>query len=150
MKHGGPLTWGELAEAYDEMYPNTSRKARTLPSQTLFEWAEDHPEKFDFKNGSIYWKEVDPIKRETNEQFLKRLLTQGCPTGIHVQPFVIEALAFYSKQVLAMPDDTKLTLIDIQAWKKTAQHVLDEVQRKYGKKLRPNWNLCQNRDEEGL
>ena len=37
-----PLTWSELAELYDERNP--SGAARTLPMNTVFEWAKKQPD----------------------------------------------------------------------------------------------------------
>jgi hypothetical protein len=39
-----PLTWNELAELYDKVH--SGRKARTLPMEKVFEWAEQQPKRF--------------------------------------------------------------------------------------------------------
>ena len=38
------LTWDELANLFDKA--NIGRKARTLPMDTVFEWAEKQTDKF--------------------------------------------------------------------------------------------------------
>ena len=38
-----PLTWDELAEIYDAEH---SRRARTLPMDEVFRWAESQPHRF--------------------------------------------------------------------------------------------------------
>lgn len=50
---GPRLTWDDLAELYDRN--NIGRRARTLPMDTVYEWFEDHPEKFQIdKEGYMY------------------------------------------------------------------------------------------------
>lgn len=39
------LTWNQLADFYDSFHPG-SRPARTLRMETVFAWAEAHPETF--------------------------------------------------------------------------------------------------------
>ena len=39
-----PLTWNDLADLYDRQH--TGRKARTLPMDHVFEWAEKQPDRF--------------------------------------------------------------------------------------------------------
>jgi len=48
------LTWDELANLYDEN--NNGRSARTLPFQTIWDWAEKQTDKFivDEKEGTIH------------------------------------------------------------------------------------------------
>jgi CO dehydrogenase/acetyl-CoA synthase delta subunit len=48
------LTWDELANLYDKA--NTGRRARTLPMDTVFEWAEKQVDKFrvDEVDGTIH------------------------------------------------------------------------------------------------
>jgi len=50
------LTWSELANFYDETH---SSPARTLPMDTVFEWAEKQPDKFIVhpEIGTIHLKE---------------------------------------------------------------------------------------------
>ena len=46
------LTWGELADIYDKCH--SGRKARTLPMDVVFEWAEKQTDKFVLlKDGSL-------------------------------------------------------------------------------------------------
>ena len=47
------LTWNELADLYDKVH--TGRKARTLPMDTVFAWAEAQTETFYVsKEGTIH------------------------------------------------------------------------------------------------
>lgn len=50
------LTWDELANLYDKV--GYSRKARTLPMDLIFEWAEKQTDKFEVsKEGTIHLRE---------------------------------------------------------------------------------------------
>lgn len=40
-----PILWGELARLYDEAHPG-GRRARTLPPDVVFYWAEKQTDKF--------------------------------------------------------------------------------------------------------
>ena len=52
------LTWDELADLYNEAHPNTSRPAKTLPMDTVFNWAEKQTDRFIVDDeGYIYLKE---------------------------------------------------------------------------------------------
>lgn len=42
---GPALTWDDLATLYDKLHGG--RKARTLPMQAVFEWAEKQTERFE-------------------------------------------------------------------------------------------------------
>lgn len=41
-----PLTWDDLANLYDEEHPGTSRPARTLPMEFIFQWAYQQKKRF--------------------------------------------------------------------------------------------------------
>ena len=70
-------------------------------------------------------------KRETNEEFIVRIMNFGCPTGALIQPFIIEALSVaahrFSKEPI--PDGG---LIDPEVWMETAQWLKSELEKKYG------------------
>ena len=51
------LTWDDLATLYDKAHSG-SRPARTLPMETVFEWAEKKTDQFHMdKEGYLYLKE---------------------------------------------------------------------------------------------
>ena len=54
LKISEPLTWDDLADAYDEEH--SSRPARTLRMETVFEWATKQHDKFFFssKQGTLH------------------------------------------------------------------------------------------------
>ena len=53
MEHGKNLTWNELAEEYDKQH--SGRKARTLPLDCVFKWAEKQINTFIvYADGSIH------------------------------------------------------------------------------------------------
>jgi len=70
---------------------------------------------------------------ETNEEFIQRIMTVGCPTGALVQVFVLDALEKYAMFVASsqLPTWGEDGLIDKQAWIDTAEWVLKEIQQKY-------------------
>ena len=41
-----PMTWDELANAYDASHSSAGRPARTLPMETVFSWAEKQTDRF--------------------------------------------------------------------------------------------------------
>ena len=51
---GPALTWDDLADIYDE--ETSGRKARTLPMEDVFHWAENQTERFfvDPKEGTLH------------------------------------------------------------------------------------------------
>lgn len=58
MKLGKPLTWDELAYEYDRKHHTSGRKARTLPMNKVFEWAEKQKRKFIvLKEGTVHKKD---------------------------------------------------------------------------------------------
>ena len=53
MTNQKPLTWGELADLYDKAH--AGRRARTLPMDTVFEWAEKQTREFYVsEDGSLF------------------------------------------------------------------------------------------------
>ena len=53
IKVGKALSWDELATEYDKNH--SGRPARTLPMDTIWEWAEKQTEKFKVKkSGTIH------------------------------------------------------------------------------------------------
>jgi len=70
---------------------------------------------------------------ETNEEFIQRIMTVGCPTGALVQVFVIDALEKYAMFVTSsqIPTWGADGIIEKQAWIDTAAWVLKEIQQKY-------------------
>lgn len=67
-------------------------------------------------------------RRETNEEFIVRIMNFGCPTGALIQAFIMEALARYCVEVqkASFPDTP---LLSGEAWKATGawlQSQLDE------------------------
>ena len=67
-------------------------------------------------------------RHETNEEFLSRVMTSGCPTGMLVQPFVITALQKYAEQCIAAgPEKFTRALLHGPAWVATAEFVLKET-----------------------
>ncbi len=77
-------------------------------------------------------REKDRTLRETNIEFVKRVMEFGCPTGMMIQAFVVEALTQYSKEVLASTEEWDNGLIDHTVWRKTAQFLKTELDKKYG------------------
>ena len=56
-----PLTWNELADIYDKN--KGGRRARTLPMDKVFEWAESHKELFRMDDEGYLYK----IMEEPND-----------------------------------------------------------------------------------
>jgi hypothetical protein len=73
--------------------------------------------------------------KETNEQFIARIMSFGCPTGPLIQAFVIEALFRYSTSVM-QTDAAALDspLISGDAWKKTAEWLDEQLAEQYGRR----------------
>ena len=73
-------------------------------------------------------------KRETNTEFLARVMDFGCPTGPLVQPFVLYAVEFYCKAV-SQTDVAKLDngLFSGEAWKATGAWLESELAKHYGR-----------------
>lgn len=69
--------------------------------------------------------------RETNEEFIARVMNYGCPTGALIQPFIIEALTQYAARCSVEPIPEN-GLIDPEAWMETAQWLKSELGKKYG------------------
>lgn len=73
------------------------------------------------------------MPHETNEQFIKRIMTHGCPTGSLVRVFVIGALERFSDDVIkAGPEKCDSAILDGEAWVKTAEFVRAEIKKTYG------------------
>lgn len=73
------------------------------------------------------------LKRcETNEEFLVRIMNYGCPHGALVQPFVIEALMRYARDVAAAPAFEGNAFVSGEAWKRVGVWLLGELEAKYG------------------
>ena len=68
--------------------------------------------------------------RETNEEFIVRIMNYGCPTGALIQPFIIEALTQYSARCSVEPIPEN-GLIDPEAWMETAHWLKEELEKKY-------------------
>lgn len=72
-----------------------------------------------------------PLLRETNTEFVTRVMTVGCPTGALIQAFVIEALTRYADDVVESTDVWDNGLISHDTWKKTAAFLKAELDKKY-------------------
>lgn len=72
------------------------------------------------------------VKRESNTEFLTRIMNVGCPTGSLIQAFVIEALTRYSKDVLESDNEWDNGLINSVTWSATAEWLKAELDKKYG------------------
>ena len=70
-------------------------------------------------------------KPETNVEFIERILTFGCPTGVMVQAMVIEALTRYVAHYAVNPIPEN-DFINPDAWMETAQWLKSELDKKYG------------------
>lgn len=69
--------------------------------------------------------------RETNTEFITRIMEVGCPTGALIQPFVIEALTRYAQQVAESPAIADTALLSGEAWKETGEWLLSEINKRY-------------------
>lgn len=70
---------------------------------------------------------------ETNEQFIARIMSFGCPTGPLIQAFVIQALRNYAEAVSDAPAESlDSPLLSGESWKATAKWLKSELERKYG------------------
>jgi|GEM_PF-1804816 len=67
---------------------------------------------------------------ETNTEFVTRVM-DFCPTGALSQMFIIEAIDRYAKAVAAAPVSDTNGLIDMGAWKRTAEFLVAEMDKKY-------------------
>jgi hypothetical protein len=65
-------------------------------------------------------------KRETNEEFMKRIMT-FCPTGAMSQMFIMDAIAQHADRVSTAPP-VEHPLIDGDAWKRTATWIAAELE----------------------
>lgn len=71
-------------------------------------------------------------KRETNSEFIERVMSFGCPTGGLIQVFVIEALYHYCEDVIrAKPEETENGFLAPGAWRRTAEWLKTELDNKY-------------------
>ena len=74
--------------------------------------------------------ETGEQRHEDNTEFLARLMTSGCPTGMLIQPFVITALQTYAEQCIAAgPETFTSALLHGPAWVATAKFVLKETEK---------------------
>jgi hypothetical protein len=78
--------------------------------------------------------EISKALRETNSEFIQRVMNVGCPTGGLVQPFIVEALVSYCINVKDSDgsDWPSNGFISYEAWKNTATWLLAELEAKYG------------------
>jgi hypothetical protein len=73
-------------------------------------------------------------KYETNEEFLSRIMTYGCPTGSLIQSFVVQALTTYTDMVItAGPEQFSSSFLNGDAWTDTAEWLKQELDKKYGR-----------------
>jgi hypothetical protein len=70
-------------------------------------------------------------KYESNTEFVSRVMEFGCPTGALIQAFVIEALTRYADDVLDTDEYWENGLIDSVVWKRTAEFLKSELDKKY-------------------
>ena len=63
---------------------------------------------------------------ETNVQFMKRVMTQGCPTGTLIQAFVLEALVQYCDQ-LAEAEVPDTAFMSGKTWKDTGAWLREQI-----------------------
>lgn len=73
-------------------------------------------------------------KRETNTEFLSRIMTFGCPTGPLVQPFIMYAVEYYA-QAVSRVDVAELDngLFSGEDWKATGAWLESELAKHYGR-----------------
>lgn len=73
------------------------------------------------------------LNRETNEEFMSRIMSYGCPTGALVQPFVLEGLRVYCEMFLlhGKQDWPEHGLISYDAWEATAKWLKEELEKKH-------------------
>ena len=70
-------------------------------------------------------------KHETNEQFVKRLMNH-CPTGALSQAFIITAIVWYAREVIAAGlEGEENSFINPEAWTATAEYVLGQLDQQY-------------------
>ena len=76
-------------------------------------------------------QKTEPI--ETNEEFIARIMSWGCPTGPMIQMFVIEALGAYCAHIKEVGTGWPDTyVISPKAWETTAEWLGEELAMKYG------------------
>jgi len=62
-------------------------------------------------------------------------MTQGCPTGGLIQPFVIQALISYSRKVIEDgPEAYDSGLLHGASWHRTAEWLMEELDESYAHK----------------
>lgn len=94
---------------------------------------EGRDQPMETRGGTPVTDEAEQPERETNEQFMARLMKQGCPTGALIQPFVIQAIAYYAEQCMeAGAAKFDNPMLSGAAWIRTAEHVKAEVKKHLG------------------
>ena len=77
--------------------------------------------------------ETDPLK-QNNIEFITHLMDFGCPTGALIQPYVMAALEDYSARVIAAKSpETENGFVSEAAWRRTAEHVKEQLDARYKK-----------------
>ena len=74
-------------------------------------------------------------KEQTNEEFVSDLMNFS-PAGALCQVFILEAIQYYSMQIVEIPDDDpawERSFISLNAWKRQAQHCLDKLNQRNNK-----------------
>lgn len=72
------------------------------------------------------------MKLESNEEFMRRLMTYGCPTGPLIHAFMFHGLMAYCNQVVAKPAEAfDSPMLSGNAWLATANWLGNEL----GKRL---------------
>lgn len=74
----------------------------------------------------------DDLRRETNEQFLARIMNRGCPTGLMIQMFVMSGLEQYCRMVAeADVSEFDNPMVNGAAWKRTGAWLQGELDKHY-------------------
>lgn len=73
-------------------------------------------------------------RRETNEEFMVRIMNFGCPTGALIQMFIIEALRVYATDTCSTVEQPANwpSLISFNDWKATGIWLKAELVKRYG------------------
>jgi hypothetical protein len=69
---------------------------------------------------------------QTNEEFVSDLMNFS-PVGALCQVFIIEALNYYSNQIVDIPDDApewERSLVSLPAWKTQAAHIIKKLEER--------------------
>lgn len=73
-------------------------------------------------------------RRESNDEFVRRIMSFGCPTGALIQVMVMQSLDEFSKAVLASTEPWNNQVISEEAWKETARFIQRELGTFFGRK----------------